>query len=281
MDPSAPRNNSMPAERQSRIALAPPAKPASRNGGEPGEPGNLSSLALAPSAKTATRESAFDYSNLARERRATAAAKGRDAPAGFAKDDEPFLTPTLQLGIKKAPPPGVPRRVYYASISHLHLDAQRITDLPGVSALPALSVVYIRENLLSSLAGFNSLPQLTELHADDNLIASLADGFEAPPMLKVLSVQHNAIGEVAGLRTCPSLASLHLSFQHLPEYARDSLDLPRSAGGGEGESGDEGGGGGAAPGGVLFAESSMAAVSAALRSVRAAGCGLDSLVHFD
>lgn len=137
---AADRAKSSPSKRLARLALAPPAKPdpqAARGDEEWAAHSDEEGDLLPPGGSGGARvrraaepSSAFDFSGLAREREDAAAERARAPPAEYR---EAALPPVLLLGIKKPPPPGVPRRQYYSSISHLHLDGQRIAELNCVT----------------------------------------------------------------------------------------------------------------------------------------------------
>ncbi|KAG8457044.1 hypothetical protein KFE25_004569 [Diacronema lutheri] len=296
LDASAPRNaqggEGSQADRLERLALAPPAKPAppagsaarAERGGDVadgaadgdgfGAPHGESREAGAPSA-TAELSSRFDYAALALARKDAAAARSAAPPAG-ARDGP--LPDVLLLGIRTPPARGLSRRAYYASITHLHLDGQGIAELDCVTALPSLSVAYVRSNLLVSLAPFTKLARLAQLHADDNRITSLSD-LAPTPSLRTLSLARNRLARVEGLRGATALLALNVSAQRGLGESPPAQRLARGSDGDGDDVGDGDGDGAAAvrPRALTFEEASMASLALSLESLKASACGLSDL----
>lgn len=81
-----------------------------------------------PASARGEPSSAFDYSAFATARRTT-----RDQHAKTSEpEDDPNLHALIELGVRRKPAAGVSRRAFLRSITHLHLDGQRLSHVEGI-----------------------------------------------------------------------------------------------------------------------------------------------------
>ena len=138
---------------------------------------------------------------------------------------------------------------FIARVTHMNLNAKKLTAVDHLDACTNLRVLYLYENSISTMRGFDALTNLTDLYLAHNRITRI-EGLGCLRGLKKLYLDNNFIQRVEGLVACTQLEELTLNNQRF---------LATSA------SGQHDGGGATA---LSFDADSLAAVASTLRTLQ-------------
>ncbi|KAK6618266.1 hypothetical protein RUM44_002717 [Polyplax serrata] len=105
---------------------------------------------------------------------------------------------------------------YLTRVTHLHLQSQFIDKIAAIPQCPAISVVYLQNNLLQTIQNLDNFPRLTHLHLEHNYISKM-ENLKNLTSLKKLYLGSNEISVVEGLEGLKDLVELHLENQRLPQ----------------------------------------------------------------
>ncbi|KAI8914175.1 hypothetical protein EDD86DRAFT_187013 [Gorgonomyces haynaldii] len=107
---------------------------------------------------------------------------------------------------------------YYSRITHLSIVSKSLVEMPDISKLCQLTILYLYDNHLESVFGLVGLP-IERLYLQNNNLQSL-DGIDGLEKLRVLNLSGNVISKVS-FTQLPSLETLHLDKQRVESLVFD------------------------------------------------------------
>ena len=126
--------------------------------------------------------------------------------------------------------PGETQEHFYARVTHLHHQSQKIYQIGDLSPVPNITVLYLYDNRLNKIEHLDAVPHLQMLYLQRNKIAKI-ENLDHLKKLKKLYLSNNRISVIENLEELINLQGKFTDMQYLElvgknsEYSKPTIAL--------------------------------------------------------